>query len=220
MLPLAATYYVLRALFHWIDGILAERVAAITGRFIPGLGAIATVVVVLVTGVIATNFFGRRFIIWVEGLMARTPFVRSVYVTMKQITDAFVSPSQTAFKRVVMFQFPQNGTYAMGFMTGAAKGEVERLAGEPVVTVFMPTTPNPTTGFLFLIPVSQVVFLDTPVEEGLKMIISAGVITPPNLHAMAAPVLLLNGEPGPAPDNSAGPQSGPPNGPPAPPAGR
>ncbi len=206
LLPLAATYYVLRALFHWIDGILAERVAAITGRFIPGLGAIATILVVLGTGVLATNFFGRRFIIWVEALMARTPFVRSVYVTMKQITDAFVSPSQSAFKRVVMFQFPQNGTYAIGFMTGTVKGEAERLAGEPVVTVFMPTTPNPTTGFLFLIPVSQVVFLDVPVEEGLKMIISAGVITPPDLRVMAAPVSLLNGS---FPDGPPAPQAGP-----------
>lgn len=201
LLPLAATYYVLRALFHWIDGILAARVAALTGRFIPGLGAIATVLVVLATGLIATNFFGRRFIVWVEGLMARTPFIRGVYVTMKQITDAFVQPGQGAFKRVVMFQFPQNGTYAIGFMTGYTRGEPEQMVGEPVVNVFMPTTPNPTTGFLFLIPISQVVFLDIPVEEGLKMIISAGVITPPAMRIGSAPSGSV--------EAATGPQDGP-----------
>jgi uncharacterized membrane protein len=193
LLPVAATFFVLRAVFNWVDGILASRVAELTGYRIPGLGAITTILLVLLAGLVATNFLGRRVILFTERIVARTPIVRNVYITMKQITDAFVQPNQTAFKRVVMFDFPHRGVWAIGFVTGQAAGEPERLAGEPVVTVFMPTTPNPTTGFLFLLPLSKVVFLDMPVEQGLKMVVSGGVLSPLEINRLEAPAELVLG---------------------------
>ncbi len=178
LLPVIVTWQVLVWLFNAVDGLLRGVVARVFGHSVPGLGLAVTLLVVFMVGLLAANYFGRRLIHYGEAVMRRTPIVRSVYATIRQITDAFVSRDQAAFKHVCLVEYPRRGMYSLGFITSPAPGELGRRTNADLVGVFIPTTPNPTSGFLLYVPRAEVILLDMPVEDGLKAIISGGVVVP------------------------------------------
>jgi uncharacterized membrane protein len=184
IVPVVFTYWIVLWLFNLADGLLAGFLDFLGSVFpgfrlnIPGLGAVLTLSIILGMGVLATNLLGRRLIRIGEDLLLRLPVVRSVYQTMKQITDALLSQNHAAFKHVVMVEYPRKGLWTIGFVTAEMGGEVRDLAGEEVINVFFPTTPNPTSGWLAVVPRKDVAFLRMSVEEGLKLVISGGVLAP------------------------------------------
>ncbi len=196
--PAAVTYLVLRWLFFTVDGLFGapmdDFIHRQFGFRVPGIGLLVTLIVILLTGVLATNLLGRRLLTYVEGWLQKLPLVRSVYATMRQLTDAFLQKDQSAFKRVAVIEYPRRGIWAIGFVTGeVAGGPMGLTQGETYYNIFLPTTPNPTSGFLLVIPKSEVLLLDISVEDGLKLVISGGVVVPDTL---AGPDALLEAAPG------------------------
>jgi uncharacterized membrane protein len=175
LLPVMASLYLIWLFFSFFDHLFAPVGQYLFGRPLPGVGVFLTLLLVLGTGMLATNFLGRRVIDLVGCLLARLPLVGSIYRAMKQIVDAFSQPHQTAFKRVVLVEYPRQGCYTIGFFTGWPKGELAMMGDEQLVSVFLPTTPNPTSGWLLLLPERDSTYLQRPVEEGLKLVISGGV---------------------------------------------
>jgi uncharacterized membrane protein len=202
LVPVVLTWYVLLSLFRFLDGFTGQVVEQLIGHSIPGLGLVVTVSIVLITGALARSLLGRELIHLGQSILAGTPIVRGVYSTIRQIVDAFALTEQTAFQRVVLVEYPRPGMYAVAFVTAGAPPAAERLAGEELVSVFLPTTPNPTSGFLLMIPRQQLRLLDIPVEEGLKLVISGGI---------AGPGVDSRGDEQPDPDGA--PEQGPPKAP-------
>ena len=178
LLPVIVTIYVLSFSFNFVDGLLQPFIKPIIGRTIPGLGLIVGLIIIFVTGLIATNVFGKKIIAYGESIVIKIPLVKQLYSATKQIIDAFSVQSQDAFQRVVLVEYPRKGIYAIGFVTGEGVEEVQELTKGEVANVFIPTTPNPTSGFLILFPKDQLIPLEMTIEEGLKMVISGGVVTP------------------------------------------
>lgn len=145
---------------------------------IPGLGVILTFVVLLLTGILAANFVGRAFVGGWESLLHRIPIVRSIYSGAKNFAEIVFSDSSDSFKQVLLIEYPRRGLYSLAFQTSSELGEVQGRTGEDVVCCFVPTTPNPTSGFIIIVPKSDVTVLDMEVDEALKMIISLGVVVP------------------------------------------
>ena len=145
---------------------------------IPGLGVILTFLIIFLTGVLAANFVGRAFVGGWERILNRIPIVRSIYSSAKNFAEIVFSDSGQAFKKVLLVEYPRKGIYSLAFQTSTELGEVQGRTGEPVVGCFVPTTPNPTSGFIILVPQKDVVVLDMDVDEALKMIISLGVVVP------------------------------------------
>ncbi len=178
LVPVIITWQLLVWLFNIVDGLLGGLVTHVFGRPLPGVGLAVTVFIVLLVGMLAANLFGRRLIHYGEEVMRRVPIVRGVYVTMKQITDAFVRQEQAAFSKVCVVEYPRKGIYSLGFLTSPATRELREAAKRKLVGVFVPTTPNPTSGFLLYLPEEEVTCLEMPVEVGLKLVISGGVVGP------------------------------------------
>jgi len=147
------------------------------GFRIPGLGLVLTAVVVFVTGVIVTNLFGMRIVNIGERLLQRIPLVRSIYASVKQVTQSLFS-SGKSFRKVVLVEYPRKGMWSLAFQTGAGAGEISRKTGKNIANVFIPTTPNPTSGFFLMVPHEDVIELDMSVDDGLKMLLSVGVVIP------------------------------------------
>jgi uncharacterized membrane protein len=181
ILPLWATYSVLVALLRVIDGILADIPAHLLGYRIPGLGIITLFLLVLITGILFANFLGRQIVRVSDELLQKVPLVRGVYFTVKQVMETFSLKHQ--FRGVGLIEYPRKGCYSVGFMTGETRGEGIGLSGK-MVTVFVPTTPNPTAGFLLVLPEEEVVRLDMSVEEGMKFIISLGMVSSKGLQTL------------------------------------
>lgn len=186
MLPLAITLKLLFWGFEKTDAILGNLIYNQLNRYfgikvrISGLGLIALLTLITLTGIFARNYLGRKFIEGGERLLNRIPVFNTIYGLTKQIAESLAS-SQTgkgAFRKVVLVEYPRQGVWSPGFLTGEAFEEANQLSGSELLSVFVPTVPNPTTGFLVLVPTGQVKVLDMSVEEGFKLIISAGVITP------------------------------------------
>ncbi len=145
---------------------------------VPGFGVILIVIVVTVTGILATNFVGRAFVGGWESLMERIPVVRAVYSAAKNFAEIVFSDSSQSFKKVLLIQYPRKGLYSLAFQTATNLGEVQARHGEDVICCFVPTTPNPTSGVIIVVPKKDVTELDMEVDEALKMIISLGVVVP------------------------------------------
>ena len=182
-LPLVVTLWVLRLLVGFLDRSLlllpeAWRPEALFGFHIPGLGIILSVLLVLVTGFFAANFFGRRLVALGEALLDRIPLLRTIYSGVKQLTETVLSDSKTSFRKVLLVEYPRRECWTLAFQTGAPVGEVQDRTAQEVMTVFVPTAPNPTSGFVILVPEKDVIELDMSVEDGLRMVISLGVVTP------------------------------------------
>lgn len=179
ILPVVATIYVLNWLFHLADGFSGDLVAMFTGSRIKGLGLLVTLLIVLIMGFFTTNVLGRTLLNWTDSLINKMPIAGVIYRTIKQMLEAFGGESKSSFQKVVIIEYPRKGVYALAFVTGKNEGELQKKTGEKLVSLFIPTTPNPTSGFLLLLPEEDLIHLDMSVEDGIKMIISGGVIVPP-----------------------------------------
>ena len=155
------------------------RPETLLGINIPGLGIILAISVLLLTGLLAANFVGRAFVGRWESLMDRIPFVRAIYSGAKNFAEMVFSDSSQSFKNVLLIQYPRKGLFSLAFQTSSELGEVQGRTGEDVVCCFVPTTPNPTSGFIIIVPRKDITVLDMEVDEALKMIISLGVVIPP-----------------------------------------
>jgi uncharacterized membrane protein len=193
--PLGITIWVLDALVSTLDQslrLLPENVRPdkLLGYHIPGFGVLLSFVILIVTGAIAANFAGARLIAMWESLLTRIPFVKSIYSSVKQVSDTVLSDQGTAFRKALLVEFPRPGCWTIAFLTGAPTGEVAgHLPGEHI-SVYVPTTPNPTGGYFIMVPKASVRELDITVDEALKYIISMGVVTPrATLGRPASPAL-------------------------------
>ncbi|MEO7557753.1 MAG: DUF502 domain-containing protein [Gammaproteobacteria bacterium] len=181
--PLGVTVLVIKLLVDVMDNTLlllpsGYQPDALLGLHIPGLGIVLTVAVVLTTGIVVANLFGRRLVeIW-ESLLARIPLVRSIYSAAKQVAETVFSPGGQSFRKVLLVEYPRRGLWSVGFQTGAGLAEAGSRTGEDLIPVFIPTTPNPTSGFLFMAPRRDVIEMDMSVDEAFKLIISLGVVIP------------------------------------------
>ncbi|APZ43399.1 DUF502 domain-containing protein [Acidihalobacter ferrooxydans] len=181
--PLVITVVVIRALVDFMDRSLlllpsGWRPEAWLGYAIPGLGLLLTVTIVLVTGLFAANMFGRRVVAVWESLLSRIPLVRHIYGAVKQVAETVFSSSGDAFRKVLLIEYPRKGIWTLAFQTGNGSAEVQRRTAEEVITVFVPTTPNPTSGFIMMVPRNAVQELEMSVEDALKLIVSLGVVAP------------------------------------------
>ncbi|MCX7918867.1 MAG: DUF502 domain-containing protein [bacterium] len=177
IIPLVVTIYVVWSAFNIIDGWLRDFVK-INDKPIPGLGIIVLIIIILFVGLIAQNYFGRRLIKISDSLMARIPLINKIYLATQQVITAILTRKKKLFQQVVAIEYPRKGIYSIGFVTNVHTGELEAHVGEPMVYVFICTVPNPTTGFVIAVPKREVIPLDMTVEEGLKLVISAGVVIP------------------------------------------
>jgi uncharacterized membrane protein len=182
-LPVGATILVFTLALDLVDRLLfllppPWRPEELLGFRIPGLGLILVLIVFVVTGVLAANLLGRRLVKSYESVLARIPFVRTVYSAVKHFAEVVFSDSTASFKKVLLIEYPREKLYSLAFQTSENPAEVQAATGEPVVAVFLPTTPNPTSGFMLFVPTRSVIELDMSVEQALKMIISLGVIVP------------------------------------------
>ncbi len=189
-LPMGITVWVLTWLVGLFDGIFltvlqaADRV--IPGMHVlaeqlsgvPGLGVVLVALVFLVSGVFVTNMFGQWWLRKWDGLMNRIPVVRSIYTSVKQVADTLFSGSGNAFSKALLVQYPRQGAWTIAFLTGKPGGTVAQHFDQPMVSVYVPTTPNPTSGFFLMMPKSDVIELDMSVDDALKYIISMGVVVP------------------------------------------
>lgn len=181
--PLVVTVLVARFLIKLMDRSLvlippAYRPEEILGFGIPGLGLLLTIAVLLLTGMLAANLFGRKVVAFWESLLARIPLIRSVYSGAKQVAETVLSDGSTSFKKVMLVQYPRKGVWSLCFQTSTDLAEIQGRTDAEVVCVFVPTTPNPTSGFILFVPREDLIELTMSVDEGLKMIISLGVVVP------------------------------------------
>jgi uncharacterized membrane protein len=187
-LPLGVTIFLFRILISLMDG----SVGYVPERFhpdkwlpedwlgvgIPAIGVFLTIMLVLITGVLTANLVGRRFVGGWESLLDRIPIARSIYSAAKNFTEIVFSDSGNAFKKVLLVEYPRKGIYTLTFQTATSLGEVQGRTGEDVVCCFVPTTPNPTSGFIIIVPKRDVIELDMTVDEAAKLVMSLGVVIP------------------------------------------
>jgi uncharacterized membrane protein len=183
-IPLAITFWVLALAVELMDQslrLVPDRFQsdAVLGFHLPGLGAVLTVAILLATGAIAANFFGKRLLDFWESVLGRIPIVRSIYGGVKQISDTLFSPDGKAFRRAVLVRYPHAGAWTVALVTGLPEHEVTDHLGHDQVSVFVPTTPNITAGFFLIVPRSDTIELNMSVDQALKYIISMGVAEPP-----------------------------------------
>ena len=182
-LPIVVTVLLFRFLITLMDQTLILlpsqiRPEAVIGFKLPGLGLILTLLVLIVTGIFAANFVGKSMVNFGEKIFKKIPIVRSVYSAAKNFADIVFSDTGQSFKKVLLIQYPRKGIYSLAFQTSKNLGEVQKKTGSDVVCTFVPTTPNPTSGFIIIIPKEDVIEMDMEVDEAFKMIVSLGVVVP------------------------------------------
>ena len=189
IVPLVITLGVL----NWIIGMLDQTLAILPeawqpdrllGVHIPGFGVVLTLLILLLAGAVASNFIGRKLMNWGDALVRRIPVVRSIYSSVKQVSDTVFSDSGNAFRKAVLVQWPREGVWTVAFVTGVPGGEVAALLRDDYLSVFVPTTPNPTGGYFVLVRRSECIELEMSVDAALKYIVSMGVVAPPDLPAL------------------------------------
>ena len=181
--PLGITIFVVKLLVDLMDRTIvllppAWRPDVLFGFDIPGLGIVISAIVIFVTGFFLTNFVGRRLILIWEKLLDRIPLVRSIYSSVKQVTHTILSSDGDTFNEVLLIEYPRKGIWTLCFKTSDSPKSFDKITGEDLVTVFVPTTPNPTSGFILFVPRSEVTKIDLDVEDALKLVMSLGVVTP------------------------------------------
>ena len=181
--PIVLTIYVLIWSFNLLDGILSPIVIKIAGRHLPGVGLVSGLLITLMAGMLTRGWITKKMMKWMELSVSRLPLIRPLYGTLKQLTNALLSGSdKNMFKRVVMLEYPKAGVWSIGFVTSEDMGELgrqmESKMGKRLCSVFMVSSPNPTTGWLILVPDENLITLDVNVEEALKLIVSGGYIRP------------------------------------------
>jgi uncharacterized membrane protein len=192
VVPLSITFYVISVLLNNADRIFNLVPSQFNPKAylpfpMPGLGAILVLLMILLIGLLVKNYVGGRIIDFGEKIVYQIPLVRPIYSAVKQLLVAIFTQSYDGFKRVVMIEYPRRGMYAMGFVTGVAAGEVQELTRERVLNIFLPTTPNPTSGFYLLVPEKDVIPLSMSVEDAFKLIISGGLAAPERVNDRMLP---------------------------------
>ncbi len=182
-LPFAATVVIIKLVIDLLDKTILLlpyewQPATVLGFSVPGFGIILAIAILLLTGMLAANLFGRRLVEFWEAMLNRIPLVRSIYNSVKQISSTILDPSGKSFRKVVMLQYPRKGIWSIGFLSNENVSIDLEGIDEGLVAVFVPTTPNPTSGFIIMLPHGDIIELDMTVEEGFKFIISMAVITP------------------------------------------
>lgn len=182
-LPLGATFYIIRLLVRWMDQtllLLPERLRpeSLLGFQIPGLGVVLSLLILLLTGLVAANLFGRKLVGLWERLLARIPLVRSVYSAVKQLVETMFGDNGNSFRKVVLVEFPRRDLWTLAFLTSEEQGVVQEATGRDVISVYIPTTPNPTGGYFTLVPREDVRDIDLNVDDGLKLLLSMGAVNP------------------------------------------
>ena len=182
-IPVGITVWVLHFILTTLDQTLlllpeVARPEKLFGFPIPGLGVLLAFAILLVTGVIAANYFGLRLIRFWEAVLGRIPFVKSIYSSVKQVSDTLLSDTGNAFRKALLVEFPHENSWTIAFLTGAPAPAVAKHLGEEHVSVYVPTTPNPTSGYFVMVPKSRVRELDMTVDEALKYVVSMGVVVP------------------------------------------
>ena len=191
--PVAITFYMAYKFIFWVDRLVGQMmppklqsyVTDILPFTVPGLGLIILIVALIVVGMFAAGFMGKFFMRLGEWIVYKLPLISSVYSLLKQVFETFLSTKTQAFNKVVLLEYPRKGIWILGLVSSETKGEVKKLLKEEMLNVFIPTTPNPTSGFLIFVPKSETIELDMTVEEGIKFIISGGLVEPENLKQKA-----------------------------------
>ena len=184
--PLSITIYLAALFISFVDRQVTPLIPAHYNPetylpfSIPGLGLVVVIVTMILVGALTAGFLGRYFVRVSERILARMPVVRNLYSTTKQIFETVLAQKSTAFRQAVLVEYPRRGIWAIAFITATTEGEVQNIIADEVVNIFLPTTPNPTSGFLLFVPRSALVPLNMTVEEGIKMVVSAGIVTPPD----------------------------------------
>lgn len=198
-LPIALTWFILQFLFKNLDAmspvftnILIQLGAPFPeGYRIPFLGVLMTLVIVLMVGWLTTSFFGKKIFELGETIVEKIPFVRRIYAGSKQVVVSIAQADTSTFRKVVLLEFPRRGLLAIGFVTGETRGEVQDLTQANMLNVFVPTMPNPTSGFLIFSPPDELTEVSMTIEEGIKYVVSGGIVTPPELKIIEAKGLKL-----------------------------
>ena len=183
-LPIALTYFILQFLFKNLDTLSPVFTKVLIyigapipeGYRIPALGLVITLLIVLAVGWFTTNFFGKQMINLGESIVEKIPFVRKIYKGSKQVVQSIAHAETSAFRKVVLLEFPRRGMLAIGFVTGSALGEIQEYTREDVLNVFVPTMPNPTSGFLVFAPPEDLTEIDMSIEDGIKYVVSGGIV--------------------------------------------
>ena len=196
LVPVTLTIYILKQIFDFMDGMFSPVVDRalqpyFPGAHVPGLGFLLTLLVVLLLGWLSTNVVGRRLIHAAEGLIGRIPIAKSIYSATKGVLEAISFDQSEAFKRVVLIEYPKEDVFAVGFVTRWAKWPSLDDRTADILLVFVPTTPNPTSGFLLLVPRDKAVDLPVSVEDGIRMVISGGIILPRIEEGLATPTVQV-----------------------------
>jgi len=184
--PVVVTFYVVWIIIATIDTYVSNLLPKkftfqhSEGFYIPGFGLIIAFLFLTFIGAIATGFLGRFFVKTSENFLNKMPIIRSLYSAIKQIFEAVLQREKASFREVVLLEYPRKGLWSLGFVSGTTKGEVQNNTGSEVINVFVPTTPNPTSGYLLFVPKEDLYYLEMTVEQGIKMVVSAGIITPPD----------------------------------------
>ncbi|MFV0626932.1 MAG: DUF502 domain-containing protein [Alphaproteobacteria bacterium] len=184
--PVAITLYMAYKFVMWtdisvnklIDGLVPQEYAELMPMTVPGIGIVIMVLGFIFVGMFAAGFVGRFFLKLGEWLVFKMPLISSVYSLLKQVFETFLSNKNNSFKQVVLFEYPRKGIWIYGFLSGENKSKVAETSGEEMLNIYVPTTPNPTSGFLVFVPKKDVTYVDMPVDDALKFIISCGVVMP------------------------------------------
>lgn len=179
LIPVVITYLVLKILFDAIDGVLNPTIVGLTKREIPGLGLIALIVLIYLSGLLSANLLGRKLIGFSQSLLLRTPIVRAIYSSARLLIESFSGSSTTGFKRVVMIEHPRKGIWSIGFLTGMTKNERD----QQLAIVYIPTAPTPNSGFVALLPLKEVRDTDLSVQTAMSLVLSGGISTPAKINS-------------------------------------
>lgn len=182
-LPIWITLLVVRFVVNLLDVSLsllpkAYQPDVLLGMHIPGVGVLVSLLIILLTGVLITNFLGRRLVQFGESIVAKIPLVRSIYMAVKQVLETLFSNSGQSFRKVYLIEYPRRGAWSIAFQTGECAEEIEDIVQPDMLTLFVPTTPNPTSGYLILVPRKEAYELKMSVEQALRLVISLGVVQP------------------------------------------
>jgi uncharacterized membrane protein len=194
LVPLAITLWVLNLIIGTMDQsmlLLPERwrPEALLGMHLPGLGSVLTLLIIFITGLATRNFIGNHVVKAWEALLVRIPVVNTIYSSVKQVSDTLFSSSGNAFRKAVLIEYPRAGCWTIAFLTGVPGGDVKNHLQGDFISVYVPTTPNPTSGFFLMLPRAEAIELDMNVDEALKYIVSMGVVSPEHI-AKAAPEVM------------------------------
>ena len=198
LVPLAITLWVLNLIIGTMDQSLLLlpprwRPEALFGFHIPGIGTILTLLIIFLTGLATRNFIGNQVLSVWEGILVRIPVVNSIYSSVKQVSDTLFSSSGNAFRKALLVQYPRQGSWTIAFLTGVPGGDVKNHLAGDYISIYVPTTPNPTSGFFLMIPRGDAIELDMNVDEALKYIVSMGVVSPEYLQKKRAAVSNQSG---------------------------